>query len=59
MAIRSNFAKAVLRKGEREISWEHEHRRLSPQLFRVLSTFYDCFYDSIKNRENLFYISFC
>ena len=57
--ILSNFTKVILRKGEREISWEHVRRRLFPKLFRVLSNFYDCFYDSIKNRLNLFYISFC
>lgn len=57
--IQSNVTKVIVRKGEREISWEDVRRRLFPKLFRVLSNFYDCFYDSINNRENLFYICFC
>ena len=41
--------------------WDGMSRRrvyLFPNLFRVLLNFQECFYNSIKNTENMFSISF-
>jgi len=48
--------RAISRKGEWDISWEYDRRRLFPQLFRVLASFDDRFYDSIRTGRTCFLV---